>query len=189
MRSDRVAAMPSRAAASRPSPLKFSRTTSASAGFSPNLRSRSCLRSCCSRSGSVTIWITTGRAAPSQDVSIGRRGKDTGREIAGGIPFVPGRSATRQSVRNLVDSILSGSGANDSDHKHRRNAARPVARAAETNETLPPHYRKTHETKAVYDNNNRSCGRSTGGMQISSPLDEHLVLSMRLAPKPEVQNA
>jgi hypothetical protein len=28
----------------------------------------------------VTIWITTGRAAPSQGVSIGRRGKDTPRD-------------------------------------------------------------------------------------------------------------
>lgn len=183
--------MPSRAAASRPLPLRFSRTTSASAGFSLNLRSRSCLRSCCSRSGSVTIWITTGRAAPSQDVSIGRRGKDTPRDCgrpsirSGPLGYAPECSQPCRLDPFWIRSKRLGP-------QPSTNAARPVARAPETNETLPPHYRKTPETKAVYDNKNRRCGRFDGrdtSIQRHGRTSSLVEVPTRLAPKPEVQNA
>ncbi|TIQ09117.1 MAG: hypothetical protein E5X57_20470 [Mesorhizobium sp.] len=80
--------------------------------------------------------------------------------------------------------------ANDSEHNQPQNAAcrRPVARAAETNETLPRHYRKTSETKAVYDKKSRSAADSTGETQMSGTQDEQSSLGespTRLAPKPE----
>jgi hypothetical protein len=59
---------------------------------------------------------------------------------------------------------------------------------AETNETFPPHHRKTSETKAVYDNKSRSAADLTGETQMSSAQDEQSSLGelpTRLAPKPE----
>jgi hypothetical protein len=48
----------------------------------------------------------------------------------------------------------------------------PVERAAETNETLPQHYRKTSEMKAAYDKRAAYAADSTGETQMFSVHDE-----------------